>query len=248
MHPLLRAAALILLPACAAAPPDPALCPVATAEVLYPGPGPFNPFGDLPEADRCVASEHDAVIVLGCPSQADGSPSPCQVARADIAAALYQAGLGRRFITSGGAVQNRFVEAEALRDLLLARGVPAGAILTEPRAEHTDENIYYSSRLMAQQGWDDALVVSDNPGHLIATAVCDSNCCVRLGRLTVQTVPLRLGEQPEAPQALGHYVLYPAAAPVTDAECAHLALPSKFLCLNLAARRACAGRVQLPSP
>jgi hypothetical protein len=243
----LLGAALLLAAGCAGAAEDAALCPVPTAQALYPGDGPVNPYGELAEADRCVAGAHDAIIVLGCPSRPDGSPADCQITRADLAASLFRAGLGRQLITTGGAVQNRHVEAEALRDLLVARGVPAAAVLLEPRAEHTDENIYYSSLLMEARGWDDALVVSDDPGHLVSTAVCDSNCCVRRGRLTVVTLPLALAEGgAEAPWAVGHYVLYPAAAAVTDAECAHVTLPGKYLCLNLPTRRACSGRLQLP--
>ncbi|MFO0580443.1 MAG: YdcF family protein [Polyangia bacterium] len=226
--------------------PDPATCPVPTAQELYPGDAPPNPFRDFVAADACLSAEHDTILVLGCPAQDSGLPSACQEARANIAAALYRSGYAPRVITTGGAVKNRFVEADVLRDLLVARGIPAAQIRTEPRAEHTDENIYYSTEIMESEGWNDALVVSDSAAHLLYTALCDSNCCVKRGRLTVISVPLALGEDGVAPVAVGHYARYPFAAAVSDEECAHLEQPDKILCLNLPTRRACAGRVQLP--
>jgi hypothetical protein len=230
----------------AAEPIDAATCSVPTLQTLFPGPDLPSPSpSERPAADACLGAPHDVIIVLGCPSQGDGTPSDCQMLRADIAAALYKKGLGPHIITSGGAVQNRFVEAEALRDLLIARGIPEDVIHLEPRAEHTDENIYYSTKLMATAGWNDALVVSDDPGHLVYVALCDSNCCVGLGRLTVISVPLSVDGADVEPIAVGHYALYPTAEKVTAAECAHLEQPTKFLCRNLPTRRACADRLAL---
>lgn len=232
---------LLLASGCEAALPLVSECPMPSMEALYAGEGLVDPSSDVPQADACAARPHDVALVLGCPSNADGSPSDCQRARAALALRVYRAGLAPRFITSGGAVQNAHVEAEALRDLLLAGGVPAAAVVLEPRAEHTDENLYYSTRLMAERGWRSALVLSDTPGHLLYAALCDSNCCVAAGRLTVLQFPL--GEQPAT---LGHYALYPAAAPVSAAECEVIKPTRKLLCLNLPSRRACAGRLMLP--
>ena len=214
---------------------------------LYPGAGPPNPYGVLPAADACVAVRHDVIIVLGCPNQDSGPPAPCQTKRADIAVALMQAGFGDRFITTGGAVHNAYVEADTLKALLVARGVPSAHITTETKASHTDENIYYSTLLMAAPGFHNALVVSDDPGHLILTAVCDSNCCVSMGRLTVLTLPIKLpGHPTPSPQAVGHYALYPRAAAVSPAECTFIESPLKFMCTNLKTRLSCAGHVMLP--
>lgn len=229
------------------APPDPASCAVKSAQELFPGAGPPIRFEDLPLADACLEKPHDAIIVLGCPSKDSGAASDCQVARADIAAALYHAGFGRYLITSGGAVKNRFVEAEALRDLLIARGVKKTAIHLEPRAEHTDENIYYSTKIMEAEGSRTALLVSDDPGHFVFVAVCDSNCCVDLGRLTPMRMMITLPGKPEKSVVVGHYVRYPFASQVSTAECAHLKTPTKFMCINLSSRRACAGHISLPN-
>lgn len=242
---------LALLSGCEAvtappAPSDPAICPVPTAQELYPGESPPRLVEGVLAADGCVAAEHDVLLVLGCPSMDSGLPSECQRARADIAAALYRSGFGRRVITSGGAVKNRFVEADALKELLIARGIPADSIRTEPRAEHTDENLYYSTKIMEAEGWNDALVVSDSAGHLIFTALCDSNCCVNRGRLTVVSIPVAIGEDAIQPVAVGHYALFPFAAPISPEERAHIQKPDKSLCISLPTRRACADRLQMP--
>ncbi|MGZ6143839.1 MAG: YdcF family protein [Myxococcales bacterium] len=240
---MMRAGILLLLCACGGAsvgPPGagPEYAPSATAcevppmDQLYAGDFPPNPYAAATPAAPCMTQPHDAVIVLGCPSNADGSASDCQVRRADIAVRLN----APSFIVSGAAAHNAFVEADALAALLTARGIAAGRIFREPRAMHTDENIYWSSRIMQKQGWQSALVVSD-PGHLIFTALCDSNCCVNLGRLTVVELP--------DGTKVGHYVLYPEASTVLPAECAQIELPDKFMCTNRAQRLACADDFQL---
>jgi hypothetical protein len=186
-------------------------------------------------------------MVLGCPSRDDGQPSDCQKKRADIAVGLQRLGYGDRFIVTGGAVANAHVEADALRALLLARGVPDDRIVREPLAMHTDENLYYSTRIMEAEGLVTAWVVSEDPGHLVMTAVCDANCCVQLGRMTVFElgVPLSSGGSPE-PQKVGHYVRTPPATLASTTECDHVKQPLKFMCTNLSSRRACAGRLMLP--
>lgn len=214
------------------------LCPVDTMDLIYAGPLPPNPYGPLPQAPPCIAARHDVIIVLGCPNNADGTPSTCQTKRADLALAWMTAGLATRFITSGAAAHNQYVEADTLRDLLVARGVPQGAIWTDTQAMHTDENVYFSSLIMRAHGWTDAVVVTDDPGQLLFTGLCDSNCCVDLGRMTV--LQFDVGG---AVQKQGHYVLFPWAQPVSAAECAQIEQPAKAMCTNLASRTACAGHV-----
>jgi hypothetical protein len=214
-----------------------AACEVPAMDQIYAGTWPPNPWAPALVAAPCMTQPHDAIIVLGCPSNADGGASDCQIRRAEIAASLVSQGTAANVIVSGAAAHNAWVEADALRALLIARGVQSERIVREPKAMHTDENIYYSSRIMQERGWQSALVVSDDPGHLIFTALCDSNCCVDLGRLTVVELPDQT--------RVGHYVLYPAAARVGVSECAQIQSPGKFMCTNMASRLACADDFQL---
>ncbi|MFT7580591.1 MAG: hypothetical protein ACI9MR_002262, partial [Myxococcota bacterium] len=187
-------------------PTNVAACPVDDMGTLFPGPAPPSPFDPWPSVTACVDAKHDVAIVLGCPSNEDGTPSDCQNQRADIAKRLWDEDLADVFIVSGAAVHTAHVEADALYNLLVARGIPAEAIHKEPQAKHTDENLYYSTQIMEANDWDDAWVVSEAAGHLLYSAVCDANCCVKLGRLTVFEVELD-----GALQKIGHYALAPPA-------------------------------------
>jgi hypothetical protein len=217
-------------------------CVIPSMIDQYPGTGLPTPFLPGTPAPACLLTKHDVILVLGCPNADDGGAGDCQAARADIAVALMNAGWGDRFITSGAAVHNPWVEADTLASLLVARGVPDASITRETQAQHTDENIFYSTAIMARNGWKTALVVSDDPSHLVLVAVCDSNCCVDLGRLTVFDFPLPDGDGGIAGRKVGHYELYPGAAAVTADECAQIEQPSKLMCIALPSRTACAGR------
>lgn len=217
-----------------AAPQDaagpPVQCSVPIMSDMFSDLTPPNPT-ELPEAPSCA--DYDVILVLGCPNNEDGTPSDCQKARADIAVAFRKAGLAQAIITSGSAVKTGEVEAETLRDLLVEREVPLEDIHVEPRAEHTDENLYWSTLLMLKSGWKTALVVSEAAGHIVYTAMCDSNCCVDRGRLT----PFRYQLEGRPNTVAGHYQLYPDGEPVTSEECEHVKL--RLLCLALDSRRAC---------
>lgn len=102
----------------------------------------------------------DVAIVPGCPSNPDGTVSECQWRRALWAAALYEEGSVANLITSGGAVYNRYVEAEALAEALVALGVPRARVTVEPHAMHSDENAAFSLQLIDERGWQSIAVVS----------------------------------------------------------------------------------------
>jgi uncharacterized SAM-binding protein YcdF (DUF218 family) len=106
----------------------------------------------------------DAVIIPGCPSEDDGSLSLCQMSRAVWAALLWQHGHAGAFIASGAAVHSRYVEAEALAAGMAALGVPADRIWLEPKALHTDENMYYSLQIARALGFH-RLAVASQKGH-----------------------------------------------------------------------------------
>jgi DUF218 domain len=116
------------------------------------------------EARALPPSRFDAVIVPGCPSEADGALSPCQMSRAVWASILWQRGVAGAFIVSGSAVHSRFVEAEALAAGMAALGVPAERIWLEPNALHTDENMFYSLQLARALGFH-SLAVASQKGH-----------------------------------------------------------------------------------
>ena len=78
---------------------------------------------------------------------------------AEHAADLYLRGLAPLLLFSGnvGALtRGQFdkPEAEKFAEIALAKGVPAEAILREPRSTNTGENIQFSRQLLAERGLD----------------------------------------------------------------------------------------------
>jgi len=111
----------------------------------------------------------DAVIVPGCPSEDDGSPSRCQLGRAGQAAILWRQGWTRNFIVSGSDVHTPYVEAEAIAQAMTLLGVPPQRILLERDALHTDENVYYSLHVAEAAGLRRLAVASFAP---VASWMC----------------------------------------------------------------------------
>jgi len=85
--------------------------------------------------------QFDVILVLGNPASADGSIAAIARSRVLEAIEQYRAGVAPRLLMTGGAVQNKFVEAQVI------------------------QNAYYSYKIMQAHGWNSALVVS-SPSHL----------------------------------------------------------------------------------
>lgn len=107
----------------------------------------------------------DAIIVLGSPADSDGNPTPAQLANVGEAVREYEKGVAPRLILSGGAVRNRFAEAQVMAQAAHAEGIPSSAIYIEPEAQDTIHNACYSVRIMRAHGWASAEVIS-TPAHL----------------------------------------------------------------------------------
>jgi uncharacterized SAM-binding protein YcdF (DUF218 family) len=112
----------------------------------------------------------DTLIVLGCPTRPDGSPTPEQRERVMEGVREYKHGVSRHIIMTGGAAHNRFVEAHAMALLAEANGVPASAVVEEDQAHDTVQNIYYSDKIMQTNSWHTVEVIS-SPYHLPRTAL-----------------------------------------------------------------------------
>ena len=92
----------------------------------------------------------EAIIVLGYPTLADGSPHPLQQWRADIAArSINPQAAQTRIVCTGFAGDRPVSEAAALADLLVARRVPRRWISLEEQAATTWQNIEYAVPLAA---------------------------------------------------------------------------------------------------
>ena len=103
----------------------------------------------------------DAIVVLGA-AQYDGRPSPVFRARLDHAVDLYESGVARYLVVTGGKAQgDRTTEGAAARAFALSRGVPAAAILLEDRSRTTLESLRGVATLLRDHQLGSAVFVSD---------------------------------------------------------------------------------------
>jgi uncharacterized SAM-binding protein YcdF (DUF218 family) len=124
----------------------------------------FNFYAVWRSARSDEARPADAIVVLGA-AQYDGRPSPVLAARLDHALELWQEGLAPRIVVTGGKQEgDRFTEATAAAEYLIARGVPDGAILREVQGTSTWESLAATARILRNRGLERVLVVSD-PYH-----------------------------------------------------------------------------------
>ena len=84
--------------------------------------------------------------------------------RVQHAANLYLAGYSSHLVFSSGFVF-AFQEAEVMRDLAVALGVPTEVIILERQASSTYENVIYTRDIMIENNWEQLLVVS-SPYHM----------------------------------------------------------------------------------
>lgn len=74
---------------------------------------------------------------------------------------LYQQGIVKRIIFSGGAVHSPYYESEVMCTYAVALGVPQEHVISEKLAEHSTENVYYSYRLAKKLGLTRIALASD---------------------------------------------------------------------------------------
>jgi vancomycin permeability regulator SanA len=102
----------------------------------------------------------DVAVVLGNTVESDGRPSARLRARLDKAVELYRGGLFRHVIVSGGIGVEGFNEAEVMKRYLISQGVPGGRIIADGEGVTTSLTARNAARVMKEQGWQSALVIS----------------------------------------------------------------------------------------
>lgn len=112
----------------------------------------------------------DAIIILGSAVWPGGQPSPSLYARTQHAIALYQAGYAQHLILCGGLGQFPPAEAEVMRQLAVAAGVPSEALFLDDTSRSTEENLAHAKVVMDAHGWQTVLLVSD-PFHLLRAQI-----------------------------------------------------------------------------
>jgi uncharacterized SAM-binding protein YcdF (DUF218 family) len=97
--------------------------------------------------------------VLGCRLRPDGSASLALRRRVELAVQLYRERVAPVLLLSGGCPRP-VSEAEVMRALAVAAGVPDAAILVETASSNTAENAFASARLLRQRGARRVVLVS----------------------------------------------------------------------------------------
>jgi DUF218 domain len=107
------------------------------------------------------------VLVLGYPSNEDGTPSPVQAVRVETGLKVYRNNRCDRLVFSGAAVKNHIVEAQTMAGLADGSGVQpdrearhqGGGIVLETQARNTWENIKFSIPFLEK--YDRIFIASD---------------------------------------------------------------------------------------
>ncbi len=114
--------------------------------------------------DAAEVETADLIVVLGA-AQYNGDPSPVFAGRLDHAALLFTQGRADQVVVVGGnRPGDRTTEAEAGRDYLIAKGVPAGSVVAEPVGHTTFESLSALADWMRERDLHSAFLVSD-PWH-----------------------------------------------------------------------------------
>lgn len=102
----------------------------------------------------------DAALVLGAKVYANGRPSEALAERVDTAVELYQRGLVKRLIMSGGIDPNGQSEPATMRLRALAAGVPDEAIVIDEHGNNTKASVENTAVLVREHQIRSVLAVS----------------------------------------------------------------------------------------
>lgn len=110
---------------------------------------------------RAASTEqYDLVIVPGVPLE-NGQWGRIMKGRVYWSKYLYDRGIAKNIMYSGGAVYSPYYEAEVMSLYAQAIGIPKKNIFTETKAEHSTENIYYSYKKAKKMGFQKIALASD---------------------------------------------------------------------------------------
>ncbi len=111
-----------------------------------------------------AARQADAIVVLAGGVGESGQAGGGYQERVKEAIDLYRGGQAPNLIFSSGFVF-AFQEAEVMKGLAVANGVPASAIVLEKKSANTHENALYVAAILRERGWRSVLLVS-SPYHM----------------------------------------------------------------------------------
>ena len=107
------------------------------------------------------ARTYDMIIIPGLPLEDSLVWSRIMRGRVYWSKFLYDKGIAKNIMYSGGAVHSPYYEAIVMALYAEAIGVPKEHIFTELKAEHSTENLYYSYKKSKQLGYKTIAIASD---------------------------------------------------------------------------------------
>lgn len=107
----------------------------------------------------------DAIVVLGAAVKPCGMPSHAMKRRVEHAVGLFDKGVSKNLLLSGGTGKFPPAESELMKSLALNRGVPAKAITVESRSGTTLQNAINCKKIIKKHGWTTIVLVTD-PFHM----------------------------------------------------------------------------------
>lgn len=107
--------------------------------------------------DISLVPPAETVIVLGASVYSDGKLSAILQDRVDTAIDLYINNKVKRFLVTGDHIDDDYNEVKAMKNYLIARGIPESRILLDHAGLDTYDSMYRSHAVF---GVDDAIVVT----------------------------------------------------------------------------------------
>jgi vancomycin permeability regulator SanA len=102
----------------------------------------------------------DVAVVLGNTVNPNGKPSARLQARLDKTIQLYQQGIFKNTIVSGGVGKEGFDEAVVMKQYLVAHGLPAAGIFVDSQGDNTYLTAKHTAELMTEHQWQSAIAIS----------------------------------------------------------------------------------------
>lgn len=84
----------------------------------------------------------DCILVLGAGLKPDGTPNHMLADRLDVGVLLYKMGIAKKLLLSGDNGRERYDEVNAMKDYVLAKGVPLEDIFLDHAGFSTYESMY----------------------------------------------------------------------------------------------------------
>jgi len=120
-------------------------------------------FSSQKARELLIQSQHktyDAIIVPGVPFEGDNWNDIMKI-RVYWSKYLYDKGMAKNIIYSGSAVYSPYYEAEIMALYAIELGIPKKHIFTENKAEHSTENVYYSTKKGKKLGFESMALATD---------------------------------------------------------------------------------------